>query len=107
MVNSHFLNFKNALRVQLTDDCEIPFEARKANQMLLSVKKQINTKTGYLIMMIIVCRETRYMVKDLRQVDYEFECEGLADFKYGIVPNKETNKELEESLVRALEKNDG
>ena len=46
-------------------------------------------------------------MKDLRQVDYEFECEGLADFKYGIVPNKETNKELEESLVAALEKNDG
>ena len=60
-------------------------------------------------------------MKDLKQVDYEFECEGLADFKYGIVPNKsnylllftrcvyfkETNKELEESLVAALEKNDG
>jgi hypothetical protein len=45
------------------------------------------------------------VVKDLRQVDYEFECEGLADFKYGISPNKETNKELEESLFSTLSKN--
>lgn len=45
----------------------------------------------------------RYVIQDLRFVDYEFECEALADFKFGT--DKVTNKEKEEAFVRTLESN--
>ncbi len=48
------------------------------------MKKQVNRLTG----------ETRFVVSGLRKVDYEFECEALADFKYSIDPSK-TNAEAE------------
>lgn len=44
--NSHPLHFKNALKLQLTGDLEVPFEARQSHQMLLTVSKQVNRTTG-------------------------------------------------------------
>ncbi len=39
-------------------------------------------------------RETRFAVKRLLKVDYEFETEALADFKHSILSNKDgTNHE--------------
>lgn len=40
----------------------------------------------------------RYKVEDVNKVDYEFECEALADFTFGI-DSKTTNKVAEESLM--------
>jgi hypothetical protein len=44
--NTHYQAFKNALKLQLTDDSLIPFEARKAHQVLLKVSKLVNKRTG-------------------------------------------------------------
>jgi hypothetical protein len=46
----------------------------------------------------------KYVVTDLRQVDYEFECEALADFKYSIAPEGgSTNLQTEKEYVRDME----
>lgn len=42
----HPMLFKNSLKLSLTPDLKVPFEARKSNQMFLRVKKQVNKKTG-------------------------------------------------------------
>ena len=98
IVHSHLMTFKNSLRLQLTPDAQVPFEARKAHQMLLSISKLANKKTG----------EVKYVLKDLRQVDYEFECEALADFKYCISRAVEdgglTNASMEELLISEMER---
>lgn len=44
--NSHPLHFKNALKLQLTPDLQVPFEARKSHQLHLKVAKQVNRATG-------------------------------------------------------------
>ncbi len=72
--NSHYQGFKNSLKLNLTDDCSLPLECRKSHQMLLSVKKLVNSKTG----------EVKYQLTQLRPVQYEFDFEALADYKYTI-----------------------
>jgi hypothetical protein len=49
-------------------------ECRKAQQMMMTVKKLVNPLTG----------EVRYQLTEMRPIAYEFECEALADYKFGI-----------------------
>ena len=46
-------------------------------------------------------REERYVIKDLRQIDYEFETEALADFKYQV--GSHTNRTSQENLTHRVE----
>ncbi len=55
---------------------------------MMTVKKMVNAMTG----------EVRYELTHLRPIDYEFECEALADYKFG-VKESQTNKEAEKALL--------
>ena len=63
---------KNTLKFKLTDDVQLPLETKKSHQILCKVVKQRNRVTG----------EERVMVEKIKRIDYEFECETLADFAY-------------------------
>ena len=63
---------KNTLKFNLTDDVQLPLETKKSHQILCRVVKQRNRVTG----------EERVMVEKIKRIDYEFECETLADFAY-------------------------
>ena len=80
--NSHNQNFKNAVKLNLTEDACVPMECRKAHQMMMTVKKLVNALTG----------EVRYQLTEMRPIAYEFECEALADYKYGISDAHTNNK---------------
>ena len=56
----------------MTPDVAVPFETKKANQILLKVTKMRNKKTG----------KVAYRIHKVRKLDYEFECEALADFAF-------------------------
>ena len=62
--------------------------------MLLSVKKLVNSKTG----------EVKYQLTQLRPVQYEFDFEALADFKYSIGEGDLTNRKQEARLIKSIEK---
>ena len=64
---------KNLLQFSLTEDVRVPLEAKKANQVLLRVSKLKNKKTG----------QVAFRVQKVKKLDYEFECEALADFAFG------------------------
>ena len=64
---------KNLLHFELTDDVRVPLETKKANQVLLRVSKLKNKKTGQVV----------FKVQKAKKLDYEFECEALADFAFG------------------------
>ena len=64
---------KNLLQFELTNDVRVPLETKKANQVLLRVSKLKNKKTGQVV----------YKVQKAKKLDYEFECEALADFAFG------------------------
>lgn len=89
--NSHNQNFKNAVKLNLTEDSCVPMECRKAHQMMMTVKKLVNALTG----------EVRYQLTEMRPIAYEFECEALADYKYGI-SNAHTNNKTEEGLLSQI-----
>lgn len=54
----------------------------------MTVKKMVNAMSG----------EVRYVLSEMRPVAYEFECEALGDYKYG-VNEGETNKQAEMGLL--------
>eukprot|EP00347_Sterkiella_histriomuscorum_P006631 403352033 len=80
-------NVKNLLKFQLTQDSKVPFETKYGNQMAVKIIKQVNRKTG----------EVRYKIDDISKIDYEFECEALSDFKYGMSGNQ-TKTQAEQDL---------
>ena len=79
------------LQFELTPDVRVPLETKKANQVLLRVSKLVNKKTG----------QVAYKVQKVKKLDYEFECEVLADFAFGQSNAKETKEIIKEM---ALEK---
>ena len=67
----------------MTENTSIPLETKKANQVLLKVTKMRNKKTG----------QFAYRVHKVKQVDYEFEAEALADFAFATGSQTETNRD--------------
>ena len=63
---------KNTLKFRLTEDVQIPLETKKSHQVLCRVIKRRNRTTG----------EEKVFVEKIKRIDYEFECEALADFAY-------------------------
>ncbi|CDW73637.1 UNKNOWN [Stylonychia lemnae] len=76
----HTQNIKNMLKFQLTEDNKIHLETKLPNQLMIKITQQRNKRTG----------ELRYRVDDVNKVDYEFEAEALADFKYGMGTQSKT-----------------
>ena len=64
----------------------MPLETKKSHQVLCHLIKQKNRVTG----------EERVIVKKVRPIDYEFECETLADFAYQL-DTQVSNKEIQEN----------
>ena len=63
---------KNKLKFSLNKDVQMPLETKKSHQVLCHLIKQKNRVTG----------EERVIVKKVRAIDYEFDCESLSDFAY-------------------------
>ena len=64
----------------------MPLETKKSHQILCRVVKQKNRVTG----------EERVIVQKLERIDYEFECESLADFAYQL-DTQVSNREIQEN----------
>ena len=63
---------KNLLKFNLTKDLQVPLETKQANSVFMKVTKMRNRKTG----------EVAMRVDEVNSLDYEFECEALADYAY-------------------------
>ncbi len=63
---------KNKLKFELTKDVQMPLQTKMSRQILCRLVKQKNKVTG----------EERVVVEKVKPLDYEFECETLADFAY-------------------------
>lgn len=50
-----------------------------------------------------MCSEIRYKIDDVNKVNYEFECEALADFKYGQHQNQLTEDDVIEKFKNKLQ----
>lgn len=68
----------------------MPLQTKKSQQVILTIAKQRNKKTG----------EERTIVQSVKPVQYEFECEALADFAYQL-DNKKSNVEVKEKHLLA------
>lgn len=66
----------------------MPLETKKPHQLLIKVTHLRNKKTG----------EIRTRVDGVDKINYEFESESLADFKYGL-DSEFTNQAKEEQLM--------
>ena len=74
---------KNMLKFNLTQDLQVPLETKKSNSVLMRVTKMKNKKTDEIAM----------RVDEVSPLDYEFECEALADYAYRVEKDK-SNKEV-------------
>ena len=68
---------KNMLKFNLTEDLQVPLETKQANSVLMKVTK-LRNKRGEIAM----------RVDEVVPLDYEFECEALADYAYQVDKDK-------------------
>ena len=72
------------LKSNLTEDLQVPLETKIPNSVLLKVTKMRNKRTGEIAM----------RVDEVNQLDYEFECEALADYAYQLEKDKSNKRAI-------------
>ena len=72
------------LKFNLTEDLQVPLETKIPNSVLLKVTKMRNKRTGEIAM----------RVDEVNQLDYEFECEALADYAYQLEKDKSNKRAI-------------
>ena len=88
--HKHLRDTKHKLKFQLTPDCTLPLQTKKPQQVLLTLVRQRNSKTG----------EERRVVKEVKPIQFEFESDALCDFAYQLDGSaKVSNKELKEQAL--------
>ena len=77
------------MKFQLTPDVRVPMETKVPKSMLTKVTKMRNIRTGEIAM----------RVDSLDKLDYEFECEALADYAYRLNEKKDNKSAIEDHLI--------
>ena len=70
----------------------MPLETKQANSVLMKVTKMRNKKTG----------EVAMRVDEVNPLDYEFECEALADYAYQVNKDKSNKESIKDYLAETI-----
>ena len=88
---------KNLVKFQLTPDVQVPMETKVPKSILMKVTKMRNIRTGEIAM----------RVDALDKLDYEFECESLADYAYRLDKEKDNKTAIQDHLSHKIQNQGG